>query len=187
MCMKKFKQVVYQEEGFVLLLSALISSILLTIAIYMVSIAQKELILANLGRDSQYAFYAADSGSECALYWDFSGAFDGVETFDNPFCSGVVVGRQEIVSGTPTGTTLTGGRGYFDTNINYRTDKLCFNQNNRCVIVEVTKYSTGTDTTFINSKGYNVPCTFSYTGDGEPVCTPNYTPRTLERAVRLIY
>ena len=174
--------------GFILLISALISSILLSIAIYMVTIAQKELILANLGRDSQYAFYAADAGSECALFWDFHAAFESATTYVNPFCSGTVVGRQEIISGVPTGNTLTGGRGYIDTNPGtYKTDKLCFNQNGRCVIVEITKYSTDTNGTSIDSRGYNVPCSFSNDAQGEPVCTPNFTPRTLERAVRLTY
>ena len=67
------------EHGFTLLLAALISSIVLALGTSIFGIVQKELILSSIGRDSQHAFYAADSGAECALYWDirhelFSGA-----------------------------------------------------------------------------------------------------------------
>src|SRR3990167_3198528 len=58
------------ERGFTLLLAALVSSIVLALGVSIFTIAQKELILSSLGRDSQYAFYAADTAAECALYWD---------------------------------------------------------------------------------------------------------------------
>lgn len=58
------------EQGFTLLLAALIASIVLALGISISGIVQKELILSSIGRDSQFAFYAADSAAECALYWD---------------------------------------------------------------------------------------------------------------------
>jgi len=58
------------NEGFVLIFSVIISSILLSVGLAMFSIALKELILSSSGRESQFAFYAADSASECAVYWD---------------------------------------------------------------------------------------------------------------------
>lgn len=59
-----------QERGFTLLLSALVASIVLALGASIFAIAQKELALSSIGRDSQFAFYAADTGAECALYWD---------------------------------------------------------------------------------------------------------------------
>lgn len=59
-----------RSGGFTLLLSVLIASLLLSIGLSIFNIALKELILSSSGRDSQFAFYAADSGTECALYWD---------------------------------------------------------------------------------------------------------------------
>src|SRR6185503_12307738 len=44
------------------------------------SIAQKELILSSVGRDSQYAFYAADTAAECALYWDMRHSYFATTT-----------------------------------------------------------------------------------------------------------
>lgn len=59
-----------REKGFTLLLAALIASIVLSLGVSIAGLIQKELILSSTGRDSQFAFYAADSGAECALYWD---------------------------------------------------------------------------------------------------------------------
>src|SRR3989338_2338056 len=58
------------EAGFTLLLAALVGSIVLAIGSSIFVIAQKQLILSSIGRESQFAFYAADTGAECALYWD---------------------------------------------------------------------------------------------------------------------
>lgn len=58
------------SQGFTLLLAALIASIVLALGTSIFGIVQKELILSSIGRDSQFAFYAADTGAECALYWD---------------------------------------------------------------------------------------------------------------------
>jgi hypothetical protein len=59
-----------ESRGFVLLFAVLVSNILLAIGLGIFTIAYKELILSSSDRESQVAFYAADSGSECAVYWD---------------------------------------------------------------------------------------------------------------------
>src|SRR3989344_3251569 len=58
------------NRGFTLLLAALVASITLALGASIFAIAKKEVTLSSVGRDSQYAFYAADTGAECALYWD---------------------------------------------------------------------------------------------------------------------
>ena len=58
------------QRGFTLLLAAIVSSIVLSIGAAIFSIALKQVTLASTGKNSQFAFYAADSGAECALYWD---------------------------------------------------------------------------------------------------------------------
>jgi hypothetical protein len=60
-----------QQAGFTLLLAALIASIVLALGTSIFQIAQKQLTLSSIGRDSQFAFYAADTAVECALFWDF--------------------------------------------------------------------------------------------------------------------
>jgi Tfp pilus assembly protein PilX len=59
-----------QRKGFTLLFATLIVSLILTIGLSILSILLKESILVSTIRDSEFAFYAADSGGECALYWD---------------------------------------------------------------------------------------------------------------------
>jgi hypothetical protein len=59
-----------RQAGFTLLIAALVASIVLSIASAIFSIAQKQIVLASLSQQSQYAFYVADTASECALYWD---------------------------------------------------------------------------------------------------------------------
>src|SRR3989344_2611523 len=61
-----------QRGGYALMLSIVVSSIVLSIGISLLNIVQKELILSATGRDSQFAFYAADAGLECVLYWDIA-------------------------------------------------------------------------------------------------------------------
>lgn len=58
------------KNGFALLFSVLISSLLLTIGLSIFSIALKELAISTASRQSIHAFYAADSGREKALYLD---------------------------------------------------------------------------------------------------------------------
>jgi hypothetical protein len=59
-----------RQAGFTLLIAALVASIVLSIASAIFSISQKQIALASLSQQSQYAFYAADTAAECALYWD---------------------------------------------------------------------------------------------------------------------
>ena len=62
------------RRGFTLLYSVLVASLVLSIGVGIASIVLKELVLASTGRESQFAFYTADSGVECALFSDFQSA-----------------------------------------------------------------------------------------------------------------
>lgn len=59
-----------KRDGFALLFSVLVSSLLLTIGLSILNVALKELAISTASRQSIYAFYAADSGREYALYTD---------------------------------------------------------------------------------------------------------------------
>ena len=61
-----------KQKGFVLLFAVLISTLVLAVGISMISIALKQVMLSGSGRDSQYAFYVANTGAECATYWDLA-------------------------------------------------------------------------------------------------------------------
>lgn len=57
-------------SGFALFVAVIVSSLLLIVVLSISSLAYKETILSNTGKESQFAFYAADSARECALFWD---------------------------------------------------------------------------------------------------------------------
>jgi hypothetical protein len=58
------------SRGFTLFYAVLVSSLLLAIGLAVLNITYKEFVLSSGARDSETAFYAADTALECALYWD---------------------------------------------------------------------------------------------------------------------
>jgi hypothetical protein len=70
--MKQRLSQLHRESGFVILFSILISTIILIMSAGIFRVAQKETILSSYSRESQKAFYAADGGVECAIFWDIS-------------------------------------------------------------------------------------------------------------------
>ena len=60
----------HTRRGFTLLMAVLISSVLLSLGYEIYNLAVKEVTLSSAGRESQFAFFAADTGIECALWAD---------------------------------------------------------------------------------------------------------------------
>lgn len=75
-----------QERGVALLFVILLTSVLLMVTIGISNITFKELVFSLEARDSDKAFFAADTGIECALYLDKFGAFDA--TLPSHNCNG---------------------------------------------------------------------------------------------------
>jgi Tfp pilus assembly protein PilX len=61
---------VKKQNGFALLFTILVVSVLLAISLSISNITLRELVLSSATRDSHVAFYAADTALECALYID---------------------------------------------------------------------------------------------------------------------
>lgn len=51
--------------------AVLVSGLTLAIGIAIYDLVTRQLALSQTTAQSQYAFYMADTGAECALYWDF--------------------------------------------------------------------------------------------------------------------
>jgi hypothetical protein len=77
-----------KPKGFTLLFSILVSTLVLAVGASVVSIALRQLVISGTGRDSQYAFYAANTGVECALYWDSIGGSHFATSSDSTDFSG---------------------------------------------------------------------------------------------------
>ena len=55
-----------------MLFTVLVISVILSIALGIADLTYKQTILSSLARDSQLAFYQADAGIECGLYYDIN-------------------------------------------------------------------------------------------------------------------
>lgn len=166
------------ERGFTLLIAALISSIVLALGASIFALAQKEVTLSSIGRDSQFAFYAADTAAECALYWDFRFSYFGTSTPpDNQvhFESGIEDPKCDGQSLNITDQPQT----YPYTMTSERMD-LFRDATSTCVQVSVTKSldppPSSALRTLIHADGYSTPC-----------ASIDTNPRTLQRSVELHY
>jgi hypothetical protein len=55
------------QKGYTLIFAVIVSSIILSIGAFILSISRKQFILSSAARDSTKAIYAADSGTQCAV------------------------------------------------------------------------------------------------------------------------
>ncbi len=153
------RRVKQRERGFTLLLAALVSSIVLALGASIFAIAQKEVQLSSIGRDSQFAFYAADTAAECALYWDFRDSYFASSTPQaiTPKCDGKAMGPFTV---TPTQAqpyqypyTMTSAQMDLFSGIP--------KSNPYCAQVSITKtYDATTNSvrTVVHANGYSTPC-----------------------------
>lgn len=65
----------HTQGGFSILFASLIGSLVLAIGLAILSITLKQITLASSGRESQRAFYAADTGTEFAMFLDRGGEY----------------------------------------------------------------------------------------------------------------
>lgn len=166
-----------RDNGFVLFFSLIISTIVLSIISGVILIAYKELIISSTGRESQRAFYSADTGVECALYWDIKHPLVGYEemsvfpsSMDSSIpdeiingCSGDNLVISSVLIPAPTGTAATS------------TFSMDIAASGVCADVFVSKYmdALGNEKTKIDSHGYNT-CDIGST-------------RRVERGIRVTY
>ena len=147
----------HNQRGFTLLLATIIASLLLAVGAAMFGIIKKQVILSSVGRDSQFAFYAADTAAECALYWDMRK--DRFSATSSPW-NDLTCDQQNLgpVQFTAYGTPIT----------------FQYQPSGYCARVSVTKFAD--NSTKVDSRGYNTACVTIATN-----------PRALERAVELAY
>ncbi|MFA5841959.1 MAG: hypothetical protein WC835_03310 [Candidatus Paceibacterota bacterium] len=168
--------------GFVVLFSLLVSSIVVTISFGLLMIALKEIVLSSTGRESQFGFYAADAGAECALYWDIKGS-GGVSIFptstqSTPPSSGVICGQLADASPQDITQARLGEGNFFQAwDLSNRTASaatttfyLSVVSGKACSKVEVSKNANNTK---IQAYGYNT-CDFT-------------SQRVIERGIRVTY
>lgn len=153
------------------------ASILVSIGAAIFDIVSKQVVLSSAGRESQLAFYAADSGVECALFWDRQGAFsstsaqfwnDGQPIAGSVPCGGATPNANNTFTGTPD----SAGNPVLSATVSFS-----FNGDNAkpCATVTVTKTynADATVDTTIDSRGHDT-CVLS-------------NPLRLERGIHVKY
>ncbi|MDQ5948903.1 MAG: hypothetical protein QG589_28 [Patescibacteria group bacterium] len=159
------------QKGFTLLIAIVTTAMLLLVSVVVINIALKQLLIVSANRESQNAFYIADSGIECALYWDTKNptliSSFATTTAGSVQCDGetIIQTGTQTVPTNPTQLSLIGGGGSANP-----TSIFSVNFGTGCAIIQVTKSSTGTTT--INSRGYN---------------TCNSSARRYERGITISY
>lgn len=149
------------ERGFTLLMAALVGSLVLSLGLSIVAIARKSVTLSSIGRDSQFAFYAADTGAECALYWDIRhGKFASTTPSGDATCDG-----ETLSLTTPATSPYTEPYSI----------SFLYEPNGYCAEVTVTK-NAAHPRTEIHSNGYSVTCS-----------QIENSARSLQRSVELRY
>src|ERR1035437_11163940 len=66
------KEIIKKNKGFVILFAVTLSALLLSIALGVANVAFREAKFNTSAKDTNNAFFAADTGAECALYYDKS-------------------------------------------------------------------------------------------------------------------
>ncbi|MDO8424022.1 MAG: pilus assembly PilX N-terminal domain-containing protein [bacterium] len=132
-----------KNQGFTLFLTLIVTGTLLLISTAIVTLSVKQSSISISGRDSQNAFYAADTGMECALYWDVKNP-SGVSAFSTSTASTIFCNKD---ANNPSNEWAVGGS--YTSVIN----RINFLPDPYCAIVTVTKGVAGG--TEIESLGYN--------------------------------
>ncbi|HLP86798.1 MAG TPA: LamG domain-containing protein [Candidatus Paceibacterota bacterium] len=89
------------NKGYAILFTVIIVSAISVITAGLTNVAYKQLILSSLAKDSQSAFYEADTAGDCALYAD---RIESLKTPPNIFTTGTFnCGGSNMVVSTPTG------------------------------------------------------------------------------------
>lgn len=149
------------KNGFALLISLIVSSILLVVGIGVAGIGFREMRLASFGNQSEIAFFAAETGLECGLYWDkvqpFSGGSFATSTFVE--YGGGMVGSMPVV----VNCAGAAPSGFSYSSVSSNIDEIKFTINNPYVNMTIQKeFPSGSGkqddmraTTTITATGYN--------------------------------
>ena len=139
-----------KQRGFTLLIAVIFMSVMLSFGLALGSLSYKQQVLASSAVGSQYAFYAADSGLECALYADQQQnlfAYTSNMSASAPLmtCDAVAPIYASVLSHTASSQWVIFTR-------------LSLDSGAHCADVTVYKPMPGSGTTYLFSQGYDVSC-----------------------------
>ncbi len=161
------------KNGFTLLFASLVGSLLLAIGIATFNIVLRELNLSSIVRESHLAFYVADSGWECAFYWDRKHPAVFATSTHSSLPGSFIPNPTIIQCNNQPISVYSPDRSTFSAISTFRIPL----DGTACADVTVSKTDDNQDkisTTVIESRGKND-------------CTENPNPNRVERAIRVKY
>jgi Tfp pilus assembly protein PilX len=167
------------SRGFTLLIATIFMSVMLMFGLALASLSYKQQMLASSAIESQYAFYAADSGLECALYADQQQNLfaytpppipPAVDTAPSINCRGVPPFSTSVISHTNSQWVVF--------------NRINLDSVTRCVDVTIYKPDpAGGGPTYLFSQGYDVSCATVTAA----TTNPNAAPRMVTRGLTAHY
>ncbi len=107
--MQNKKRKAKYSEGIAIYMAVTITAALVLVSFSVINLVVKQIGISGAARESQAAFYAADSGIECALYWDLKqNVFGGGEEITDGLVSYWTLDEA-------SGTTITDSSGSTNT------------------------------------------------------------------------
>lgn len=143
------------RQGFALFIAVIFMSVMLTFGLALGSLGYKQQILASAAIESQHAFYAADAALECALYADQQLDFFAHRGPSQPEKAPKMTCDGSLATFT---TDVPNGIVSWNNNKWVITMRLSLDSGMRCADITVHKPADASETTYLFSQGYNVPC-----------------------------
>jgi len=167
------------RRGFTILFAVLVGGLLFAMGIAIANVAMKEVILTTAGKSSEAAFFAADTGTECALYFDLVAGRTSLK-FPNS-SNNVPAEEDRIILCNDIEIPLTYDAGTTQAITTFYATWSSEFPNKSCVEVTVDKtvpVPPNPGTTIIEARGRN-----------DSDCTPEapHNPGRVERALRVRY
>ena len=173
------------QRGYTLLFAVLTASVVIGVAVFILSISRGQFLLASAARESTYAIYAADSGIECAANVASDLSTSSLTSHDMD-CFDHTGGNTNKVS---VFTDDIGGVTFSVDGLNqpWEASTTINLGDGRCAAITFIKGISSTDNvtpvTKIESRGYN----FCKTPSGQGLGPDTSNPKVVERAMRLTY
>lgn len=169
------------NKGYTLLFAIIVSSIVLSVAVFIISSSRRQLILSSMAKDSTLAMYAADGGMQCAVMAYYDKKLETTDSVNSLPCfttaSTETFSYDKKTKASDTSMNIRDGTVY------EKTIKRIM-PNNTCAIITIAwgiDKTTDNMKTVIDSRGYNL-------GDYAPCSDSNKTnPRAIERGIRTQY
>lgn len=172
------------RRGYTLLFAVIVSVLVLSVGAFIVSISRKQFVLASASRDSVSAFYAADSGLECAI--------------EQLYAQPSVISTTTIYAAATAGTPITitcGGATWTavpasSPSLQAATTTWQMSvQGSQPACATIAAYyhsanadGTGATSYYIDARGYNI----GWDSRANPPACNLYGPRRVERALRYV-